>query len=160
MTMADHERIDRILNSIEQAFPGIEVLKAGAHRERGVLSVKVVVDRAGGVDTALCEKISKYVTQRLDVLEPIAQYRVEVQSAGVERPLLSPEHFRRFAGRGARVITSLHIKNRVEFSGPIVASGEQSVTLADPHAGEVEIPYAAIKRAHLTYEPREDLRKK
>ena len=154
------ERTEDILNSIGERFAGVEVLKASARRERGLLAVTVVVDREGGVDTVLCEAISKYVTQRLDALRPVQAYRVEVGSAGVERPLLKPDHFRQFAGRAARVITSLRINNRVEFAGPIRCAGEASVTIADPHAGDVEIPFAAVKRAHLTYEPREDLRGK
>jgi hypothetical protein len=34
------------------------------------------------------------------------------------------------------------------------------VTIRDPHAGPTPIPFAAIKRAHLIYDPSTDLKKK
>lgn len=160
--MTFEERVDAIVASLGRIdrFGDVEVLKYAAHRDRGGLFLKITIDRDGGVDTATCEAISNYVARCIDALpQPVPPYSIEVESAGVERPLLTPEHYQRFVGKGARVITSLRIHNRTEFNGKIVSAGAESVTIADPHAGEIEIPYPAIKRAHLTFEFREDLRK-
>lgn len=161
--MTLEERVDMILSSIERVerFGGVEVLKAGVHRDRGGLFLRITIDRDGGVDTALCEAVSQYVSRCVDAMPPpVPPYQVEVESAGVERPLLKPAHYQKFVGRGARIITSLRIQNRTEFSGPIAAATDESVTISDTYAGSVEIPYPAIKRAHLTFEIREDLRRK
>ena len=142
-------------------FFGIEVLKAVVRRENRALVVSLIVDREDGVDTDLCEAISRYLIRRIDALDqPPADYRVEVASAGLERPLLSPAHYRRFRGKDAKVVTSLHIGNRIEFSGPIGTVTDEAVTILDPHAGPTPIPYAAIKRAHLIYDPVQDFKKK
>ena len=87
-------------------------------------------------------------------------FQLEVSSAGLARPLLRPEHFLRFRGREVNIITTLSIKSRVEFTGPIAQSDQTSVTVDDKYAGPTALPYAAIKRANLVYDPREDLRKK
>jgi ribosome maturation factor RimP len=155
--------IETIVSTLASApeFAGVEVLKTTVGRDRRAFVVSVVVDREGGVDTDLCQAISKYLIRRIDALDPpVDDYRVEVASAGLERPLVTPEHFRRFRGAAAKVVTSLHIGNRVEFTGAIGAVTQDAVTILDPHAGPTPIPYAAMKRAHLVYDPAQDLKKK
>jgi len=123
--------------------------------------MSLIVDREGGMDTDSCARISRFIINRIYALDPpIDDYRIEVSSAGLERPLLTAEHYRRFRGQPAKVVTSLHIGNRVEFSGPIDVVTDETVTIRDPHAGPTPIPFAAIKRAHLIYDPASDLKKK
>ena len=154
------EEIAATVSSVPE-FRDVEVLKATVGREHRAYVVGLLVDRDGGVDTNLCEAISKYLIRRIDALDPpVENYRVEVASAGLERPLLIPAHFRRFRGALAKVVTSLHIGNRVDFTGAIGAVTDEAVTILDPHAGPTPIPYAAIKRAHLVYDPSQDLKRK
>lgn len=159
--MTIEEQIGEILESVGGRFPGVEVVKSTVHRDRVGMFLRLTIDREEGVDTVLCEAISNYVVRRLGTLDPVVgPYHVEVESAGVERPLLKPEHFRRFSGRGARIVTNLHIKNRTEFTGPIESAGAEAVVIRDSAVGLIEIPYAVIKRANLTFDMREDLRRK
>jgi ribosome maturation factor RimP len=155
--------LDEIIASLasDPRFRDVEVLRSTIRREHGASVLDIVVDRADGVDTDLCEAVTKHVIRRVDALEQgIGDYRVEVSSAGLDRPLLSPAHFRRFAGRTAKVITTLRIANRTEFTGSIGAVTDESVTILDPHAGPTPVPYAAMKRANLVYDPAEDLKRK
>lgn len=154
-------QLEEIAASVPGAFGGVEVLRTLLRREGRTQVLSLIVDREGGMDTDSCGRISRYIINRIDALDPpIEDYRIEVSSAGLERPLLTAEHYRRFRGRPAKVITSLHIGNRVEFSGPIDAVTDEAVTIRDPHAGPTPIPFAAIKRAHLIYDPSTDLKKK
>jgi len=153
--------LEEIAASVPAAFDGVEVLRALLRREGRTQVMSLIVDREGGMDTDACARISRFIINRIDALDPpVDDYRVEVSSAGLERPLLTAEHYRRFRGRPAKVITSLHIGNRVEFSGPIDSVTDEAVTIRDPHAGPTPIPFAAIKRAHLIYDPTTDLKKK
>lgn len=153
--------LEAIAASVPAAFDGVEVLRTLLRREGRTQVVSLIVDREGGMDTDACARISRFIIEKIDALDPpVDDYRVEVSSAGLERPLLTAEHYRRFRGRPAKVITSLHIGNRVEFSGPIDAVTDEAVTIRDPHAGPTPIPFAAIKRAHLIYDPASDLKKK
>ncbi|HXM19073.1 MAG TPA: hypothetical protein VN934_09770 [Candidatus Tumulicola sp.] len=155
------EKLEALLGDFGAEFKSVEILKSTVRRERGEYVLALTIDRDGGVDTTLCEQVSRIIERRAEALGPtIGSYRIEVASAGLDRPLLTPEHFRRFAGRDARIITRLPIAKRVEFTGRIESANEVSVTIADRYAGTVEIPHAAIKKAHLVYEPAADLRRK
>ena len=154
-------QLEEVAASVPAAFGGVEVLRTLIRREGRTQVLSLIVDREGGMDTDACARISRFIINRIGALDPpIEDYRIEVSSAGLERPLLTPEHYRRFRGRPAKVITSLHIGNRVEFNGPIDAVTDEAVTIRDPHAGPTPIPFAAIKRAHLIYDPSSDLKKK
>jgi len=160
--MSTPERLEAILHAVAEHFKDVEVLKTVARREGRAYALSVTVDRDGGVDTELCERITRFIDQRVEAEKfdtPLGPYTIEVGSAGLDRPLLTPAHYRRFAGREARIITSLRVYNRVEFTWKIEAADEDKVTLEDRYAGRVDVPYAAIKRANLVYDPADDLRR-
>jgi ribosome maturation factor RimP len=112
-----HAALEAVVASVASSpqFRDVEVLKAYVRREQGAYVLALVIDREGGVDTDLCEAISRYLMRRVEALPPPEpDYRVEVSSAGLDRPLLTPAHYRRFSGKLAKVITTLRIANRTE----------------------------------------------
>ena len=132
-----------IQTEIEQrpatAEPDVEVLLA----ERvGGGTVRVFVDREGGVDLGVCERITKHLGDLL------ADYSLEVSSPGPERPLSKPGHFRRYVGRRAKVKTTEEHGGRKSFTGELVGASDDAVTIAADN-GVVSIPYADIKRSNL-----------
>jgi ribosome maturation factor RimP len=142
-------------------FSGLEILKCIVRKEHGTFFISMTIDREGGVDSNLCEAVSRYIERRIEALPaPAPVFALEVASAGLTRPLLHPDHYRRFRGRLINVITTLRIKNRTEFTGAIAAADDNAVTVDDKYAGSTPIPFAAIKRANLVYDPREDLKRK
>ena len=120
---------------VSSALPGVEVLALEiTGRERFC----VYVDQPGGVDNALCERVS-------DVLRPyLDRYSVEVSSPGIERPLRTREHFRNAEGRQVK----LKIDNR-KLRGEVIAAGERSFQLQNGTGDPVDIPYDSIVRANL-----------
>jgi ribosome maturation factor RimP len=131
----EKELYREVSRTVESALPGVEVLALEiTGRERFC----VYVDQPGGVDHALCERIS-------DVLRPyVDRYSVEVSSPGIERPLRTREHFRNAEGRQVK----LKIDNR-KLRGEVVAAGERSFQLQDGTGDPVDIPYDSIVRANL-----------
>jgi len=157
------QRLEEIFAGIPSmpAFSDVEILKTAVHKERRVYHVGVTIDREGGVDSDLCEAVSRFIERRIEELPPpVPLFTIEVASAGVERPLLKPAHYRKFKGRMINVITTLRVKNRTEFTGSIADADDNAVTVHDKYAGVTALPYAAIKRAHLVYDPRSDLNRK
>ena len=76
-------------------------------------TVRVLVDAEGGIDLDAIARLSRSVSRVLDEHDPISgRYTLEVSSPGVERPLRTPDHFRRATGAGVRV------KARPSFDGP------------------------------------------
>jgi ribosome maturation factor RimP len=110
-------------------------------------ALRLVIDRPGGVDLALCERVTGVLRDLND------RYTIEVSSPGAERPLTKPEHFRRFRGRRVRVRTREAIGGRRSFTGTLVAADERELALAGE--ADVKIPLDAIRRSNLVPEPQE-----
>jgi ribosome maturation factor RimP len=131
----------------------IEALLSGAEPEVEVLLAEVVgrsllrvfIDHPAGVTLALCERVSHH-------LAPVREeYALEVSSPGQERPLVKPDHFRRFVGRRARVRTRCGHDGRRTFTGELLGASDTDVTVA-ANDGVVSIPYADIQRSNLVGE--------
>src|SRR5712691_3066354 len=96
-----------------------------------------------------CAQISRSVSALLDVEDPIASaYTLEVSSPGIDRPLVRPEDYDRFAGFEARIELSQPIEGRKRFRGRLLGRAEDGVRLAG-EVGEVRLPLAAITKAKL-----------
>ena len=96
-----------------------------------------------------CADISRSVSALLDVADPIASaYTLEVSSPGIDRPLVRPEDYDRFAGFEARIEVSRPISGRKRFRGRLLGRAGDTVRLI-AEAGEVEVPLSAIARAKL-----------
>ena len=102
----------------------------------------LVIDRQGGVDIALCERVTGLLR---DLLE---SYSLEVSSPGPERPLTKPEHFRRFLGRRVRVRTREEVAGHKSFTGRLTDADDESVSV-DSGDGPVAIPLTAVRRSNL-----------
>ena len=101
----------------------------------------VFVDHPGGVDHALCERVT-------DVLRDyLREYSVGVSSPGFERPLRTPQHFRNVVGR--RV--TLRTPGRKRLRGEVVDADDRSVTV-HTDSENIEVPYGDIVRGNLVYE--------
>ena len=96
-----------------------------------------------------CAEISRAISALLDVADPIAgAYTLEVSSPGIDRPLVRPEDYDRFAGYAARIELNQPIDGRRRFRGRLLGRAADYVRLADD-AGEIHLPLAAIARAKL-----------
>jgi ribosome maturation factor RimP len=138
-TVYDKERtLEReISGKVEQALPGVEVL---AVELSGPERFTVYVDRDGGVDLALCEQVTRVLSDYL------RQYGVDVSSPGPERPLRKPEHFERAVGRRVKLKTEGR-----KLRGEVTRADAETVTVA-ADGGEIDIPYGEIVRGNLIEE--------
>jgi ribosome maturation factor RimP len=124
-----------ISGKVEEALPGVEVL---AVELTGPERFTVYIDRAEGVDHALCEQVTHVLWDYLRT------YSVAVSSPGLERPLRKPEHFQRVVGRRVKLKTA----ERSKLRGEVTRADASAVTVA-ADAGEVDIPYEQIVRGNL-----------
>jgi len=105
--------------------------------------LQLVIDHPDGVTLELCGLVTK------DLRDLLAKFALEVSSPGPERPLVKPEHFRRFIGRKARVRTREPKDGHRSFTGELVGASDENVTVAAAD-GLVTIPYTEISRSNLT----------
>ena len=121
------------------AEPEVEVLLV---EQTAAERLRLVIDRPGGVDLALCERVTGHLRDLL------VDWGLEVSSPGPQRPLTKPDHFRRFVGRRARVKTQQPLDGHHSFTGELVDAGEDAVTIA-AGSGLVRVPYGQIAKSNL-----------
>ena len=130
---------EQIESRLRDLDPEVELI---AVEQTAGESLRLYIDHPNGVDLALCERVTNHLR---DLLE---SWSLEVSSPGAERPLTKPEHFRRFRGRRVRVRTREAIEGQQSFTGTLADADERRV-LINAEAGEIEIPFAGIRRSNL-----------
>jgi len=97
-----------------------------------------------------CTAISRSLSAMLDAEDPIPDaYDLEVTSPGLDRPLVRPEDFDRFAGNLAQIETRRPLEGRKRFKGRLLGrDGDGAVRVAMPES-EVLIPLTEVSRAKL-----------
>lgn len=114
--------------------------------------VRVYVDREGGIDMESVADATRLISDALDEADPIpGKYSLEVSSPGLERPLRTPEHFRRFVGSTVALKTKEEIDGERRFQGELTAADDTSATLTTP-TGESRFTYDQIDRARTVFE--------
>jgi ribosome maturation factor RimP len=131
--------VESRLAELEPDVEVIAVEMAGSTRSP---TLRIFLDRPGGVDLDLCARATN---QLRDLLR---EYRLEVSSPGPERPLTKPEHYRRFMGERVRVRTRDEIEGRRDFKGELIGADDRGVALAGEW-GTVTIPHERIRRSNL-----------
>jgi ribosome maturation factor RimP len=108
------------------------------------------VERARVMTVQDCADISHALSAVLDVADPIqGAYTLEVSSPGLDRPLVRPADYARFAGEEVKVETALPIGDgRRRFTG-ILRGIEGENVLIESGGETVRIPFAAIRKGKL-----------
>jgi ribosome maturation factor RimP len=149
---------ERELDAIahDAAFDGVEILSHRSRVARGATELRVTIDRPGGVDVKLCERIASRINAQLDPLD--RPYTLEVESAGLERPLVRPADYERFRGQRVRVVTTLTVNGGKTHRG-ILRGVRGDAVILETERGELPLPLATVKSANLEYDPRADLQR-
>ena len=99
-------------------------------KEAGEWFLRVYIDKEGGVSIDDCEAVSRPLSDLLDEADPIeGSYTFEVSSAGADRVLKKPEHFRAFLGAEVEVKLYRPREGRKEFVGLLKSYEDGGVTL-------------------------------
>ncbi len=140
----------------DAAFADVEVVSHSAQHRRDTHALKVVLDRPGGADVALCERIAGELNARLQGFDE--PYTLEVETAGLDRPLSKAADYARFSGREVKVATTLSISGQKTHHGTLLGMRGTNVVL-QTKSGELPIPLDLIKSARLEFDIRADLRR-
>jgi len=136
-----HDTNDIRKRLIELAEPvcadsGYELVDLRYQSDQGAWVVRVFIDGEGEKNGAIsfddCETISRELSAIFDVEDPIqGAYNLEVSSPGVERPLRTVAHFRRYVGDEVKVSLHEGVSGRRNFRGTVraVADDGSSVDL-------------------------------
>lgn len=152
-----HDRLVGLLEPLVESL-GYELVLLEFNAHKGSALVRLFIDAPGGITLGDCEKVSREVEGTLDVADPIPQnYRLEVSSPGLDRPLVKPEHFERFAGKVVRVQLTAPQGGRRKFQGVLRGLREDGVVVETADAGTVELALGNIERARLVPDYEQEL---
>jgi ribosome maturation factor RimP len=123
--------------------------------EQSAATVRVTVDREGGIDLEGLAEANRAVSAALDRLDPLpGRYTLEVSSPGVERRLRTPGHFARALGEtvSVRLVPGAGEIRRVR--GRLAAADDTGVVIedADVPGGSATLAYGTIERARTVFE--------
>lgn len=117
--------------------------------------LEIMAERADGTMTVEdCEAVSHAVSPLLDVHDPVeGSYRLQISSPGIDRPLVRPADFERWAGYEAKIEIKEPVSGRKRFRGPLegFADGEVRIEIEVPEAGRqvIGLPLELIGSAKL-----------
>lgn len=160
------ERARRVLEPV-LARDGYELVEVEWLRQGSRWTLRLFVDKSGGVGIEDCQAVSRLVDPILDVedfIEPA--YDLEVSSPGLDRPLRKPADFDRYAGQRAHVKaygpvagTAPGSPARKNWTGVLVGFRDGAVEI-DVDGIVHRVPHDQIAKAHLEYDFEADLRRK
>jgi ribosome maturation factor RimP len=110
-------------------------------------TLRVTVDRDGGLDLDTIATLSDKIARRLD-LEGFGdgRYELEVSSPGIEHPLKTPAHYAKAIGSRVKVKTDEPIDGARVHEGVLLTADAERIELEADGARRV-IPVTAIRSA-------------
>lgn len=134
-------------------------LEVAGNRTRPILRVSIdrpdSVPGTPAISVEDCTAVSRALEPMLDARGDLSdRYVLEVGSPGVERPLVRPRDWSRFAGqevtvRGKGTLAGKARRLQGELIG--LEGNEETVALRLPGGEEVRFPLAEVEKAHLVY---------
>lgn len=124
----------------------VDVVMRG-HYRRPV--IEVYLDAPGPVTTDMCAEVSRRISGELDGKDLIAEeYRLEVSSPGLDRPLRFPWQYKKHIGRPFRVVRN-GVPDTEAVTGTLAAVEDEVVVLKDKTGNEVRLSFADIHEARI-----------
>jgi ribosome maturation factor RimP len=120
-------------------------------------TLQIMAERPDGTMTIDdCETASRAISPVLDVEDPVSgRYDLEVSSPGIDRPLVRPEDFERWAGHQVKIEMSAPQAGRRRFRGLLEGFSEGMVRLLVDSVGGgadktlVSLPFGDMSEAKL-----------
>lgn len=139
-----HALIEPVVSAMGFELWGIDHLSQGKHSR-----LVIYIDHEDGVSVDDCADVSRQVSAVLDVEDPVpGEYRLEVSSPGMDRPLFTLEQFERYAGHVVTVKLRVPFDGRRKFKG-LLAGIENDEVLLQVDGEEYCFPIEGIDQARV-----------
>ncbi len=139
-----HALIEPVVAAMGFELWGVDHLSQGKNSR-----LVIYIERESGVSVEDCADISRQVSAVMDVEDPIAgEYRLEVSSPGMARPLYSLDQFTRFQGHHVALKLRTAFDGRRKYQGLLVGvEGDEVLLQLDGE--EYCFPIESIDAAHI-----------
>jgi ribosome maturation factor RimP len=140
------------------ASQGLELVDVELRGGGKARMLRLFIDKPGGVTHEDCAFVSRELGTILDVEDavPGGPYTLEVSSPGLDRKLVKPADFERFAGSRVRLITRQPVEGSRHWEGRLQGLYDGRIALevgskkAPAHTVEIEL--GNLERANLVPE--------
>ena len=140
------ELVQDSVEALDCELVGIECQRSGRY-----LTVRVYIDKDGGVSVDDCADVSHQVSAIMDVEDLIAdKYNLEVSSPGLDRPLFSLEQYRRFIGEDVAIHLRVPVLDRRKWSGKLESVEGDVITLIVDNAPQM-FAFGNIQKGNIIY---------
>jgi ribosome maturation factor RimP len=135
---------------------GYELARVEFLKEANAWYLRVFVEKLSeegyvAMGTDDCERVSRYLSGKLDETDPIKQnYYLEVSSPGLDRLLLSDKDFERFLGKMIDIKLFHPLNGEKVLQGKLVSFQDEIITIADKNNDEIAVPREQASKINLT----------
>lgn len=132
---------------------GYELYSSEFTKEGKDWFLRIYIDKPEGegyIGTEDCEKVSRFLSGRLDEEDAIEQnYFLEVSSPGMDRELIRPEHYQRYIGHQVEVRLYKSVDGVKNISGTLDGFEGDTVEITDEDGKKWTLDLDEIARTKL-----------
>ena len=148
------QKVKGLLNPIEEQ--GFEIWNIEYVREGKEKQLRVFADKEGGIGIDDCEMISRFLSDKLDENDFIGEtYSLIVSSPGMDRQLITDEHFQRFIGEAVEVSLYKGFEGRKKIPALLGKKTEDELFITPidtitlkPESDEIRIPVNLVSKVN------------
>ncbi len=142
------------------AASNVEFVHAEVLGSKRNLTVRVYIDKPGGVTLEDCSVVSKRMEAVLDADDFIpSAYLLEVSSLGLERELYSIADFTKFVGQRVKVKLANAVEGQKVFIGQIASVEDGEIAIEEKTRGMVKFPHSEVVKANLRVDLEQEFKK-
>lgn len=154
--MADLAKLTALIDPEAKAL-GFDLVRVKLFGASGDLTLQVMAERPDTRQLTIddCAELSRRISDQLDALEeqgrdPIdEEYRLEVSSPGIDRPLTRLADFADWAGHEARIVLAQPIEGRKQLTGFLKGVEGDRIIIDVRKHGDMTIGFADVGDAKL-----------
>ena len=146
--MADIAEVTRLIEPEVEA-EGLALVRVKLTGGTADPTIQIMAERPDTRQLTIedCERLHRRIAERHDHLSD--DYRLEISSPGIDRPLTRPRDYDDWKGHEARIGLAEKIGGRRQLSGCLLGLAGDEVLIDVPSAGETRLPLAAVHSAKL-----------
>ena len=138
------ELLRNLVSSMQYDFWGLNI-----SQQNNSIKLTLYIDKEDGIKIDDCEKVSKQTTLLLDTKKIFdSDYILEVSSPGLDRILMTKDHFKKYINEKIKIKLKWFVNNRKNFKG-IIKEVQKDHILIDVNKELFEIKYDSIDSARL-----------
>ncbi|QLB12979.1 ribosome maturation factor RimP [Bisgaardia hudsonensis] len=147
MATLEEKLQELLIDSIEDL--GCELWGIECQRIGRFLTVRLYIDKEGGVTIDDCSDVSRQVSAILDVEDPINdKYNLEVSSPGLDRPLFTLAQLTRYIGQDISVHLRIPVLERRKWQGKLEKVENDMLTILVDKQQQI-LAFGNVQKANL-----------